>query len=173
MTSSSAVLEQHVRAGAEICQGPAEHQPPFQHVSRFERLPQDQQRLNDAALAHAVQAAQQVQRRARQVQRLEALEVPQSDSPQHQRNSRTRSRMAVKRFRIRCDVLVDTEIAFSNSVFLLMRMVNVAMCYKVLHSPSPLPAFVDRGAASVASPAACASGSGSTLFWWRPWSGTG
>ena len=35
------------------------------------------------------------QRRARQFQRLETLEVLQSDSPQHQTNSCTRSRMAV------------------------------------------------------------------------------
>ena len=59
------VFEQHVRAGAKIGQGAAEHQPPFKQISRFERLPQDQQRLNDAALAHPVEAAQQIQRRTR------------------------------------------------------------------------------------------------------------
>lgn len=79
------------------------------------RLPQYEKRLNNAALAHAVQAAQQVERSARQIQLLEALEVPQLDEAQHQSSSCTKSRMAPKRFRIRCEVPVETEIAFSNS----------------------------------------------------------
>ena len=87
-------FEHHFGADAEIGQRAAQDQPPLQQAPGSERLAQHQQRLDHAALAHPVQAAQQVQWRARQIEALEALEVEQADPPQHQTIASGRSRIS-------------------------------------------------------------------------------
>lgn len=77
------VFEERVLTGADIRELPAQNELPPKQIPGRSGLSQHEERLNEAALSHAVHAAQHRQRRAGQVQRIEALEVPQYDPFKH------------------------------------------------------------------------------------------
>lgn len=69
------MIASNSHARAEVYPLAAQNESAVVQFPGFKRLPQHQQRLNNAALAHPVQAAQQIERRAIQVQLLKTLEI--------------------------------------------------------------------------------------------------
>lgn len=83
------VFEEYVLTGADVGQFPAQNQFASIQLAGGGGLPQHQKGLYDAALAHAVYAAQHGERGARQIQCIETLEVSQHHSLKHKDTSRS------------------------------------------------------------------------------------